>query len=121
MATPAAAQARMVRPEQSKLSGPEAPYTYGLPTCCWAQATAASPWSADPRCEPVPRPYGSELGGVLGGRGGGHQPQLARPVPPGLQDHLRLHAAGRPDLLRHRCVGPWQRLPLSLIHISEPT
>src|SRR2546430_9391698 len=38
--TPAARHAYIVRPEQSKLSGPDAPHWYGLPI--WARATATA-------------------------------------------------------------------------------
>src|SRR4030081_635058 len=39
--TPAARHAYIVRPEQSKLSGPEAAHWYGLPICARATATAS--------------------------------------------------------------------------------
>ena len=39
--TPAAPQAHMVRPEQSKAFGPLAPHAYGLPS--WARAAAIAP------------------------------------------------------------------------------
>src|SRR5213082_37288 len=38
--TPACSQAHIVNPEQSKESGPAAPYWYGLPISCSAQYTA---------------------------------------------------------------------------------
>ncbi len=59
----------MVRPEQSKVSGPAAPHWYGLPSWVSAQLAATSPWLADapeldaqdgdrawspPRCPPRP-------------------------------------------------------------------
>src|ERR1700741_219616 len=44
-ATPAAAHAYIVRPEQSKTSGPDPAYTYGLPSCARAVSTATC---ADP-------------------------------------------------------------------------
>src|SRR6266496_3356667 len=43
--TPAAAQAYIVRPEQSNASGPAAPQLYGSP--CWASATWTAFWAAE--------------------------------------------------------------------------
>src|SRR5829696_369444 len=40
--TPACAQAHMVRPEQSKASGPAAAHTYGLPSFDLAASTATA-------------------------------------------------------------------------------
>ena len=42
--TPAAAQAYIVRPEQSKTSGPEPAYTYGFPS--WALAVSTATWAS---------------------------------------------------------------------------
>src|SRR5579875_1862019 len=42
-AAPAAAHAAIVSPEQSNEFGPEAPHTYGLPSCLSAYCTAALP------------------------------------------------------------------------------
>src|SRR5690242_5579192 len=42
MYTPAARQAIMVRPEQSKESGPLAAYSYGLPSCARAYSIAVA-------------------------------------------------------------------------------
>src|SRR4051794_13877192 len=39
--TPPRAQAHMVSPEQSKVDGPAAAHSYGLPICAYASATAA--------------------------------------------------------------------------------
>src|SRR5580700_9319320 len=41
--TPAAAHANIVSPEQSKTSGPEPAYTYGLPS--WASAVLTATWA----------------------------------------------------------------------------
>ena len=65
--TPAAFSACEVRPEQSKLPGPDPPHWYGLPICARAQATAASPAAALlPLLPPGAGEPGQDARGLLG-------------------------------------------------------
>src|SRR5438132_14314434 len=52
--TPAARHAHIVSPEQSKLPGPAAPHSYGLPSWRWASAMAAAAPLLAPTAGPGP-------------------------------------------------------------------